>query len=878
MKKVILFLSLFLVAGTTFAQNICVAPNVTAFSTDASSAFVLWSGTANTLINYTLQYKKCTDTAWTSVNNLAPGTNPLDSNVYTLQNLASCQCYQVRVRANCSSTSVSDWRTKEFRTLGCVEPCKAPSQLFAATRDSMASLNWSPSTAGRTYIVQWKLRSDSIWRTTNSPVNTLTINGLQPCSEYQFRVSTVCSATETSAYSESAKFKTSGCIAPCSTPRDLRVLVSSREAIAVSWITTGARAYEVMYSVGDSAPRTETVTVNAFRLLNIASCKTYKFKVRSICGSATSTTPVYSEWSTTVSVLSEGCARCNTPSRLSYVATETGAVLKWDAITGATSYELQILGPRDSTWRTVSGITGNQYTLTGLTACTWYTYRVKTNCSATSSSVWSAPIRFQTKGCTPVCIAPKNVKVYVNDTVAVISWLSPTTAVNTYRLVITSEDGSFVRELNVTGNTYTLTGLARCKKYKLQIKTVCSNTSTSEIVTVGFESRGCPVTCGTPREISVVADSNKVVLKWANMGATKYYIQSKLLADSLGTWKLDSATTNTLSISGLQTCKNYMFRVAAVCSNGVSAYSSTVVITTGGCPTPCVAPIELVSEIVNDTTASLKFNIVAGQPYTVQYRVAGTAAWTSIPLNSITASALPVRVTGLLKCTTYQWRVTRTCITANIVESAVQSFTTKGCPTPCATAPRELLVTNYLTDSAKLTWVMPANGLTYEVRYAAVVDSSIFTTTPVRLTNNALVMRGLVLCQYYIVQVRSICANGSVSDWVTKQFRFGSSCFGEPEFAAVDNSNQKYVSEFGVYPNPGSESLQVAYILERDANIKVELMNLQGQVVSSLNGGDQEAGNYVQTLDNVANLNTGFYMVVVRANGKVVNTQKWQKQ
>lgn len=874
MKKVVLFLSFVFMRLSMFAQDapelVCATPYVAALPLDATSAGVVWNSTA--AATYSLQYRACTDTAWTSVNNLTAGASPRDTGYYVLRNLVSCKCYVVRIRANCSATDVSDWRAFEFRTAGCVEPCRAPLQLFAASRDSMASLNWLSLGTGRTYLVQWKSRADSVWKSGTASTNSLTINRLQPCTEYQFRVKTYCSATDSSDFSEPAKFKTSGCVAPCSTPRDARVLLSSREALAITWIPTGASAYEVSYSVGDSAARTETVSVSAFRLLNISTCKYYKFKVRSICGTAAA--PVYSEWSSTVTVLTEGCVRCDAPNRLSYTVTETGAAVKWDTTgRGSITYDVQWMGPRDSTWRTVSAVRGNQYSLTGLTTCTWYIARVKANCTGSTGSVWGAPIRFQTKGCAPVCLAPKNLKVYIADTVGVISWVGTSTA--SYRLVVTSEDGTFTREVTVTGNVYTLTGLARCKKYKIQLKTVCSTTSASDIVTESFETKGCPMPCGTPREVTILPDSAKATIKWANMGATKYYIEYRIANDS-AVWKRDSTTATTITLSNLQSCKAYVVRIAAVCTSGVSPYT-TLGFATVGCPVPCIAPRDFGSEIVNDTTASVKFNIELSASYTVQYRVAGTATWTSIPINSITASSLPVRITGLLKCTTYQWRVLRACSATSTVESAVQVFITKGCPTPCTTAPRDLVVTASPTDSAKITWIMPATGLVYEVKYGSLLDSGYLNATPVRLTTNAFTLRGLVACRYYVVQVRSICANGQASEWLTKSFRLGTSCFGD-EFSAQSNENPQYVTEFGVYPNPGTEMVQVAYQLEKEANIKIELMNLQGQIVNRFDGGNQEIGNYVQTLDNLSNLNTGVYLVVISANGKVVNTQKWQKQ
>ncbi len=882
MKKIILFLSLMLSTFSMFAQDapelVCATPYVSAASLEATSAIIFWSRTSViATTSYTLQYKKCTDTAWTSVNNLPSGTNPLDSNSYTLRNLASCQCYHVRVRTNCSATDVSDWRVKEFKTGGCVVPCAAPTQLFAAPRDSMASLNWSSMGTGRAYVIQWKSRADSVWQTQTSSTNSLTINRLQPCAEYQFRVRTACSATDMSDYTESVKFKTSGCVAPCSTPRDVRVVVSSRTALGITWIGSGATHYEVSYAVGDSAERKVTVAGTIFNLSNISTCKYYKFKVRSICG--TSTAPVYSEWSSTVSVLTEGCVRCEAPGRLSYTVTETSAVVKWDtAGRGAITYDVQYMGPRDTIWRTVAAVRGSQSTLTGLTACTWYLVRIKANCNATSSSTWSSIIRFQTTGCTPPCIAPKNVKIQIADTVGVVSWTG--TATSSYRLVITSSDGTFTREVTVTGNVYTLTGLARCKTYKLQIKTVCSATSISEIVTTTFETRGCPEPCAVPRELSAVADSNKVVLKWMNMNATKYYVEYKLAVDSITAWKRDSSTTNSLTVSNLQKCKTYLVRVASVCASGVTHFSNAT-FTTTGCPIPCIAPIELRTEIEDDTTVYFKFNIVAGQSYTVQYRVAGTATWTSVALNAVTTASLPLHVKGLLKCTTYQWRVLRACSATANVESISLVFVTRGCPMPCLTTIREIGVVTHPTDSARVTWNINTAAAVYEVRYGSLLDSAFLTATPVRLTTNTFLMRGLVNCRNYVVQVRTVCANGQVSDWVTKAVRVGSSCFNDDELlgAGLDlATEQRYISEFGVYPNPGTEVVQVAYKLEKEANVKVDLMNLQGQVVNRFDGGNQEVGNYVQTLDNLTNLHNGIYLIVISANGKVVNTQKWQKQ
>ena len=94
------------------------------------------------------------------------------------------------------------------------------------------------------------------------------------------------------------------------------------------------------------------------------------------------------------------------------------------------------------------------------------------------------------------------------------------------------------------------------------------------------------------------------------------------------------------------------------------------------------------------------------------------------------------------------------------------------------------------------------------------------------------------------------------------------------------NSLQKRTSikNIGISPNPGSEYIQVQYDLEEVSEVQIQLLNLQGQIVKQLDGGAQDAGTYMQVLDNLTNINQGMYFLVIRANGKVTTTQKWMKQ
>jgi len=89
---------------------------------------------------------------------------------------------------------------------------------------------------------------------------------------------------------------------------------------------------------------------------------------------------------------------CNTPTGLAASnITNTSATVSWSAVSGALRYNLQWKVSTSSTWNTLSGITSNSYSLSGLTAGTAYKYRVKTVCSGSTSS-YSATASFITTG------------------------------------------------------------------------------------------------------------------------------------------------------------------------------------------------------------------------------------------------------------------------------------------------------------------------------------------------------------------------------------------------------------------------------------------------------------------------------------------------
>ncbi len=98
-----------------------------------------------------------------------------------------------------------------------------------------------------------------------------------------------------------------------------------------------------------------------------------------------------------------GGTTCAAPSGLTNASlASTSVTLSWGAVTGATSYSLQYKTSAATAFTTVA-VTGTSYALSGLTASTAYNWQVKSVCSATLSSAFTAAT-FTTLAATPACV------------------------------------------------------------------------------------------------------------------------------------------------------------------------------------------------------------------------------------------------------------------------------------------------------------------------------------------------------------------------------------------------------------------------------------------------------------------------------------------
>jgi chitodextrinase len=1073
MKRFFLFLGFamgWLGLNVAYSQTPCVAPQqISAVaSQDGKNAKVFFSNTG--AASYTIEYRQGYDSTWTNLGSVSLS----DSNSLYLKDLKPCSWYLVRVKANCAATISSEWRTTEFKTGGCTVACPLPAGLFAAARDSIASLNWLSTNASAGYSIMWKAKRSTVWKTETATTNSLIVKGLLPCTEYEFKVKTVCGLTGSSDYSASKSFKTAGCVAPCATPRDIKSEVGETK-MGLYWASTSARAYETQYKIASDSGAWTTVksATNTLIINGLRPCSKYLVQVRSLCSGDNSTTVLFSEWSSQIVVATTGCVtpnRCEPVRRLGFQPTANGAVLVWETVVGA-KFEIQYKAKRDSLWKTANA-TSSRYELTGLASCTEYQYRVKVACANGGTSAWSNVMTFKTAGCQASCQAPKFVKTYAVDSVAVVTWagVGATKFVLEYKVA----DAPTWTTINVTGNVHVLTGLKRCVTYYVRVKSACNTAAMSDYAEAKFTTGGCQpsTTCVAPRQLSGGADATSAKFAWSSTTDRGYIFEYKEAVDNSDRWISDSVRANYTAIFNLKPCTKYVARVRTICVEGISKVSapselyyfatqcsptntceaplrgesrleydstvylswsntarkyevlyrvttanvdftsvkvdssflkltlkacqiyewkvraicadgtvsawsesrkfetiglgcrpnaclapnrggtqlfqdSTVYFTWGGSaarkyvieiagvpdgylkvfevgdsvlkitlptckiytwrvkaicadgsasawsesrkfetigcrpnPNVCAAPINLKNELIGVDSNQVAYFAwastiitVAPEKYEIQYRISSsnTSPWM---IDSVVGTAYKAAVK---RCQVYEWKVRKICGNGLYSAWVYSKFETKGCNVtttcPVATLPK---ITTTLDGIAYLLWDKVDS---FFIQYRPSSDTS-WKEMKVVATPNGVILRGLAKCTEYKLRVRRICSNGEIK-WVDTSFKVsGVGCL-------TDGGNgtdvqglvvRNVVKGLGISPNPGSEYVQVNYELQETTDVSIALMNLQGQVVSQYNGGKQDAGTYMQTLDNLSELNTGLYMLVIRANGKISVSQKWMKQ
>ena len=586
------------------------------------------------------------------------------------------------VRAKTSKTTSAYSTTKTIKTLA-ISPA-VPSGIKKTATETTATISWNTVSGATGYDV---LFNGSVYSTT---ATSRQFTGLTAGKSYAFQVRSK-NADATSAYTVSNIVTT----AP-KAPTTITATSTDTTAIITWGQVTGATGYIVRFNNTDVQCSASATSYTAKGLTENTS---YSYQ---ICSKSADGTGSFSTSRTIKTQVSPPAV----PSGIKKSATETTATISWNAVSGATGYDVLFNG-------SVYSVTGTSKQFTGLTAGKGYAFQVRSKKSgATSAYTASATVTTAPK-------APTTISATSTDTTATITWGKVTGAKG---YIVRFNNTDF--QCSASATSYTVTGLTPKTSYNYQICSKSADGSGSFSTSRSIKTQAQLPTI--PTGISHQSTDNSVTVSWnAVSGATGYDIYFN------GTTY--SVTTTSKTFTNLATNVGYTYKVRAKNADGTSNYSNVYTVRT----TPKAPVASGISGTTGENSATINWSAVTGaESYDVLFN--GTVQ------NVKTTSAT---FTGLTANTSYSYQIrVRT-------SDGASSYSTAKTIRTAPIAPASPTV-NASQSAVTISWNPVSGATSYDL---------IFNGTTYRVTGTSKTVSGLSAGTNYTYQIRSNNADGSGS-------------------------------------------------------------------------------------------------------------------
>ncbi len=166
------------------------------------------------------------------------------------------------------------------------------------------------------------------------------------------------------------------------------------------------------------------------------------------------------------------------------------------------------------------------------------------------------------QNCGPCPAALRLEATAVTDSSATINWLSSDSTLLSSLYWRTSGDTTW-QIVPDTIAPIELNGLTACTAYEFAVEDVCADTTVFSTVST-FLTDGC---CDAPQDLLAETATDSTVLSWRTVeAAAAYQVTVTCLADTL---TFDSVFTNSLTLTGLDSCQTCLANVRSLCSNSL---------------------------------------------------------------------------------------------------------------------------------------------------------------------------------------------------------------------------------------------------------------------------------------------------------------------
>lgn len=661
----------------------------------------------------------------------------------------------------------------------------APVDLVAQASSGQARLTWSPPTSNggsniTGYIVQYSANNGATWiggPIIASNTSSIIVGNLINGTSYIFRIAASNSAG-TGPYSN----QTDSVIPanPPSAPRNLSA-IGLNASVSLSWqapINSGGvdiLGYRVYYRVLNSEIE-QTVDINnvtSYVLTGLSNGLTYSIRIAAIniAGAGVSTTPI----SATPFLPGTPAAPTNVTAvrvgyrdlRISWIAPVSNGTRP------ITNYSLQLSNDNGLTWFDVTKPVSTQTSFTtNIVSLIQPSFIWRARVAAINIDglgQFSQASSQATMDWVPE--PPTNLTATAGDRSATLSWTAgPNNGqpIIGYR-IFAALNGSLafstlVDNTNSSATTFTVNNLSNGTRYVFRVAAINSLGVSDRSASSNSVTPIAPLTPQAPINLTATSLSSSVRLNWSlpagdgtqRPATTDYRIEYS--SNNGTTWTVFNdgvSTSRTATVTGLNNGTTYLFRVAAINSIGVGAYSQTVQSVPTSFPNAPTSVIATAGAGEVSLTWTPPFNngsIITD--YIIQYSSNNGVSW--ITFNDGTGANSSATVTPLVNGRSYIFRVAA----VNSVGIGPYSLNsnpaipniTVGAPTNLVAIPGNGLV--------NLTWAAPtvSSGsaiIDYNIQYSSNNGTSWITAQDTVSATTSATIQPLNNGTSYIFRVRA---------------------------------------------------------------------------------------------------------------------------
>ncbi len=427
---------------------------------------------------------------------------------------------------------------------------KAPSAPTASSDESSVTVSWDSVAGASSYDLQIDGKVYNVKGTSHK------VTGLKPNTSYSYQIR-VNNADGSSSYSRAKTLKTTP--VPPETVKEKR----SRTDITLSWdYISGASSYDVLF---DGKTYRVTGTSKTISGLTADTSHSYQIRVNNADGS--------SSYSPVKTVKTLPYAPKTYPTVKTAVTIDT-VTLTWNAVTGATEYELYFDGKTYT-------VKGTSHKVTGLEDDTSYRYRIR-SCNEGGYSSYSSYMTVKTALKPPA--VPTGISARSTYNSITVSWNTVPKA-QSYDLYV---NGAVY---NTTATVKTVSGLKANTSYPFQVR--AKNSAGISAYSPQSTVKTLVAPPAVPTNVQATAGTDTITISWSSVsGATGYKV---LFGDTVY-----DVTGTSKTFTGLMPGEDYDYAVCAVNAGGNSRYTDKKTVTT----------IAVGPAAPADVTAKAGFNIV----------------------------------------------------------------------------------------------------------------------------------------------------------------------------------------------------------------------------------------------------------------------------